>query len=1274
MRIKTNRLIAGLLAVIMALSMLPSGALTVFAAEPEAYCLRTEEFSLTYTASQEGTLKHIGTYINGKQNGEVYLISLPFGAQLKEANLLAPMEDISFTAAFKGDKYSATSGYTSRKDGTIYLPSDSEYMEDELFQTHPTLFYKRVYTHTNWIDDSQIPVRKVRGTAIQLNYNGTVDTMINTYIIQISTDDPNGDSNSPWEGKGTKDAPYLLKNSEDLKELSDSTNIDGKSHLNKYFRFENDLILPDQWTPIGTRDKRFSGNIDGNGKTLTVPPDSLSLIGTPVTASVSNLNLYGEKIPGYGLVQGYTTSCTIDIENVTILSGSRILYSGFIGGYGNASVNIRHCTVEKGVVIGDDGSGFWGELGNTEYNYAFVGVFNHRDNIGSFAGAFNGSIIDCISYATVYGRHNVGGIVGMKGQSMRDMYIKNCAFYGNIVAEGNASGGIVGSGYAANFAPNSPCTTIQNCISAGTISGGNYVGGIFGGELKVTQCWENGIGYIQNNLFTGTLHATVPDAYVGGIIGYMRSIDKYNMITNNYYLAGTAKQGIGAVPLIDTSCETVNRSDETVTYVTTSKYARKDDPLGADADKLVKAVAPESLADGSVTMLLNKGENSFKNWVQATDFPVHSTESVAYQMTVSGNFKNIYYLGDELDLSGITVTVSWSDGTVTSPAPDKLKITGYDANKRGVQEITLSLGAASATIQVTVLKPAGADITVTISLFGDHIHTEDESGVHTMMGGNLEEWVHEVKYTVSNNATVWDVIQLMLKDYDMTCLNPTGNYIKSITRNGKELGEFTNGSNSGWVYTLNGTYPILGVSEQFLDDGSEIVLHYTDDYVKEKVFAENKKTAEEVIILIDAIGNVTLSSGNAITLARTAYDSLKKEQQVLVTNYSMLQEAEKAYAELITTKEAFEKIYASVGDYIASLGTPNVGSVGGEWMVIGLARSGREVPSEYYNTVVQYVKEHINDKEQLHRAKSTDNSRMILALTALGYDVTNVDGHNLLVGLTDMNYVKKQGINGPIWALLAFDSHGYAIPANTDAAEQVTREKLFAAILDAQLADGGWTLSGDQSDADMTAMAIQALAPYYNKDEKVKIAVDHALNSLSVMQTPTGGYLSWGTLNSESCAQVIVALTALEIDLQKDSRFIKNGCSVLDALMSFYSAGGFRHTLDGELNGMATEQGYYALTAYARFKEGKTSLYNMNDVIIRKDDNIASSDADRNTIFDQNHQSTQTPKPNDNSNIQSPKTGDFSNMVVYFGLMILSIADVVLIALYKRKEQQEETL
>lgn len=277
---------------------------------------------------------------------------------------------------------------------------------------------------------------------------------------------------------------------------------------------------------------------------------------------------------------------------------------------------------------------------------------------------------------------------------------------------------------------------------------------------------------------------------------------------------------------------------------------------------------------------------------------------------------------------------------------------------------------------------------------------------------------------------------------------------------------------------------------------------------------------------------------------------------------------------------------------------------GAEWNVMTLARYGYEDEAwygEYYDNVVEYVK--AKGSAKLHKNKSTDNSRTILALTAIGADATDVGGYNLLEPLADMNYVTTQGINGPVFALIAFDTVGYDIPKLPDGSDgvQTTREGLVEYILGRELSSGGWAFSGSNADPDMTGMTIQALAPYYKSNTEVKTAVDRALDVMSGLQKDDGGFASWGTVNSESCAQVICALLDLGRDAGTDAAFVKNGHSVLDALMGFYvaSAGGFAHDVkqNGELvvNGMASQQAGYALAAYDRFKKGRNTLYDMSD-------------------------------------------------------------------------------
>lgn len=283
---------------------------------------------------------------------------------------------------------------------------------------------------------------------------------------------------------------------------------------------------------------------------------------------------------------------------------------------------------------------------------------------------------------------------------------------------------------------------------------------------------------------------------------------------------------------------------------------------------------------------------------------------------------------------------------------------------------------------------------------------------------------------------------------------------------------------------------------------------------------------------------------------------------------------------------------------------PQVGSIGGEWAVIGLARSGYDVPQKYWDNYYATVEEYVeNCNGVLHNKKYTEYSRVVVALTAIGADPTNVAGYDLLKPLGDFDKTIWQGINGPIWALIALDSGSYEMPVNAEAKTQATRQMYIDEILSRQLNDGGWNLSdkggNGQSDPDVTGMALQALAKY-QAQSAVKAATDKALTCLSKMQDSDGGYASWETSNSESVVQVIVALCELGIDLN-DIRFIKNGSTLLDNLFSYRNAdGSFSHTANGSGNDqMSSEQGFYGIVAVMRAMQGKNSLYRMSDCSIR---------------------------------------------------------------------------
>lgn len=319
-----------------------------------------------------------------------------------------------------------------------------------------------------------------------------------------------------------------------------------------------------------------------------------------------------------------------------------------------------------------------------------------------------------------------------------------------------------------------------------------------------------------------------------------------------------------------------------------------------------------------------------------------------------------------------------------------------------------------------------------------------------------------------------------------------------------------------------------------------------------------------------------------------------------------------------------DTVLKAVREYILNK-DKNPDYVSSSWNVIGLTRSGMGVPEEYINTyytnTVKYLEE---NNWSLTKTKYSDYSKLIVALTAIGKDARNIKGHNILAYLSDFTNVKIQGFNGPIWALIALKSHpDYTIPVDPTAKEQTTEEGLIQYLLERETSEGGWTLFGSTPDSDITGMTIQALSSYYGKRDDVTAAIDRALTWLSKSQLESGGYATVGTETSESVAQIVVALASIGVDGAKDQRFIKNGKWPMTGLFQYYlPEGGFMHVAAGagnngggeagKLDGMATEQGFYATVAYKRMLEGKSSLYNMSDVTIQPDE-VAEENTTGNT-------------------------------------------------------------
>lgn len=248
-----------------------------------------------------------------------------------------------------------------------------------------------------------------------------------------------------------------------------------------------------------------------------------------------------------------------------------------------------------------------------------------------------------------------------------------------------------------------------------------------------------------------------------------------------------------------------------------------------------------------------------------------------------------------------------------------------------------------------------------------------------------------------------------------------------------------------------------------------------------------------------------------------------------------------------------------------------------DWYAITLRQMGAYDLSSIRDFLVSSF-ENTSPKAAVTRQK------FALALIAIGADISSIQ-------LETDQTIGAQGIMSRVY--------GLHLIHNGFVSEMHTEDEIIDSLLSIQFEDGGWALSGSIGNVDVTAMTMQALAPYRNARADVQAALDRGLSLLSKLQDEDAGYKSYGVSNPESVSQVVVALTAMGIDPFSDSRFIKNGYTLLDALERFkLPSFAFSHTLGGAESPMATVQTLYGLVAYERMLEGKSAFYTFDKMEI----------------------------------------------------------------------------
>ncbi len=438
------------------------------------------------------------------------------------------------------------------------------------------------------------------------------------------------------------------------------------------------------------------------------------------------------------------------------------------------------------------------------------------------------------------------------------------------------------------------------------------------------------------------------------------------------------------------------------------------------------------------------------------------------------------------------------------------------------------------------------------------------------------------------------------------------------------LGEFDYAGMSGWMCTVNDFMIDVGISQWKFQSGVESgkCEDYNNTFVVRVQFTLWGYGADLGHSSFGDSAYFTRANKDKLYIAyANSTDATAKASALTVMNNltATAEQVAAAIEELTpadetprTAQDLSATATAVMAQMAATVTEPSFGTSGGEWTVMTLARGGyykadNDYFNDYYDRIVTYVNETAptvaSNNGALHKTKSTENSRLIIALSSIGKDATKVGKWNLITPYEDFTWITKQGINGPIFTLIALDTHNYQTKDTT------IRQQCVDYILGKQLSDGGWALSGTSSDPDITAMTLQALYPYKSQ-AKVAAAGESAIVWLSSAQQSTGGYASWGSVNCESIAQVIVALTTWGVNPDTDTRFIKNGTSVVDAMMAFYDAESamFKHVASGKVNNMATDQAAYALVAYERLRTGRSALYNMSDVMFEEPSTVVEGE------------------------------------------------------------------
>lgn len=419
-----------------------------------------------------------------------------------------------------------------------------------------------------------------------------------------------------------------------------------------------------------------------------------------------------------------------------------------------------------------------------------------------------------------------------------------------------------------------------------------------------------------------------------------------------------------------------------------------------------------------------------------------------------------------------------------------------------------------------------------------------------------------------------------------------GYYIKGIA-------DISAGTQSGWMYAINNESPAVSVDKQEIKDGDSLTVYFVESYstvysffdktkvnalkgkevtltLKGNFFDENyvayKKGIEgaEVLVNDEPYGDLVTDKDGKVTLKFDKPGTyIVSARKLDASNNPVIS---RPYCEISVSnvKEPpykLDQVNTLIDEISSKLLSNNID----EWTAFDLNRAGKQVPDEFLESLKKKV---INEDGDI--GSITDYEKVVIGIAAARGNAENFGGYNLVEKIYNSDQMKY--INAYIFGLVALDAGEFNVPENA----KHNRENIIKAIFDLRTKDGGWALAGDKADPDMTGLALSALAPYYDTNSYAKQAIDSGVEILSKMQTENGGFMAFGNENSNSAAVVIVGLCDNKIDPATDKRFIKNGKSLLDNLLSYKLSdnSGFGYLDNKSENALSTEQAFRALISY----------------------------------------------------------------------------------------------